>query len=250
MIRKIYYTPLLVLCLSACTKWYELDKGISDFSVTAEKNAYKVGEDVKFVFNGDANIIDFYSGEFLHDYEYHEERITSASGAVNFSFRSNVSGGTQPDQLTVHASTNFSGDYEDFSKLESAQWTDITSRFLLGTSATFRASGVQDISDLIGSPDPNKPLFLAFRYKTYPQAEHGTARTWGIQTSLVECQTSFGVFVGNMTKIGYRIMEKYPNAPSRSTTSATALSLRGNTPDFDNQPFTDTWAVRLPIPGR
>lgn len=227
MIKLKYYFFLcgLMLMLS-CED--EVESPV--IQITAESNTYQAGEPVKFKIDGHADMISFYSGEPTNDYAFKDGRVIDVSdGNVTLTFSSAVTGGTQADQLTFLASTDFDGNYDDLASVKAATWTDITSRFKFGTSATFATSTVQDISDLL---IPGQPIYFAFRYVTQPQAANGLARTWMIQTFTLHSSVTFNdlpVTIIDQANAGFRIIDEDPeNAPARSTITTSRVSLLGN----------------------
>lgn len=238
---KYYCVILLVIFTASCKKDLAVNQGVPDFDVTVESNTYKVNDKIQFNFSGTANTISFFTGEIGKDYEFKDGRVVTA-GALTASFQSAVSDGSQADQLSVLASTDFNGDYENFQGIKSATWTNIASRFTLGTTATFLASGITDISDL---KVEGKPLYIAYKYVTKPQTTNGAARTWMIQNFVLSTNTDIGALtVANMTNVGFHIInEDSATAISRSAVSATRLTMLGNTFTATEDPSLETWAI-------
>lgn len=224
-----YYTFFLgLIFISSCSKDIEVNK--PDFDVATNSTTYKVGEDVKFSFSGSANYVSFYSGEEGNDYTFKAGReIDIASEPVMMGFTSSLQSGTQTNQLSILISSDFNGNYGSIESLSSATWTDITSRFALGTTATFLASGVKDISDLIV---PGKPIYIAFKYLTRPQATNGLVRTWMIQSFNMKSDVQFNdqnLIVTDQILAGFRIVDQdAENTPSRSLVTSTRVTLQGN----------------------
>ncbi len=237
---KYYCVILLVIFTASCKKDLAVNKGVPDFDVTVESNTYKVDDKIQFNFSGTASTISFFTGEIGKDYEFKDGRVVTA-GALTASFQSAVADGSQANQLSVLASTDFNGNYENFQSIKSAAWTDITSRFTLGTTATFLASGA-DISDL---KVEGKPLYLAYKYVTKPQTTNGAARTWMIQKFVLSTNTNIGnLTVSDMTNVGFHIInEDSATAISRSTVSANRLTMLGNTFTATEDPSLETWAI-------
>lgn len=247
---SIYIISIALFMLASCNKEIKLElNGGSpeNFSVKLNaNNTYKVGQDVVFDMSGKANIISFYSGELYRDYSFKDGRILEMSNPT-VAFTTAVTGGTQANQLSILASTDFNGVYNDTLKapltdIHAATWTDITSRFALGTSATFLASGAKNISDLAVA---GKPLYLAFKYTTKPQAVDGAARTWMVQAFTLTGTAPVGTLtLADMTNAGFRIVDGSPaTAPTKSTVIPTRVTLLGNTFAPDNDPLTESWAV-------
>lgn len=243
---NIIAAALFLFCSCKKVTDVAVNGGVPSFDVTVASNSYKVGDDVVFNISGKADVISFFSGELYRDYAFKDGRIIDLANPT-ISFTSAVSGGTQNNQLTILASTDFNGVYNDTLKapltdIKAATWTDITSRFTLGNSATFLASGAKSISDLIVA---GKPLYIAFKYRTQPQTLNGTARTWMIQSFTLSGTSAFGTLtLGDLTNSGFRIIDGNPvDGPSRSSISATRVTLLGNTFSAGNDPATECWAI-------
>jgi hypothetical protein len=191
---------------------------------------------INFNFKGNAQDISFYSGETLTDYAFKEGRMIDVKGkGITMEFSSSVQVGTQVSPLTILASTDFNGDYSSLAKVKSATWTDITNRFTFGNNATFFATGKKDISDLTV---PGKPIYIAFKYVTKPQAINGLARQWLIQNFAIKSiatlpntasSTPIDLILTDQNGAGFRIVDEDPvNNPALSIVSASVLSLWGN----------------------
>jgi hypothetical protein len=236
---------LACLVLSACENNLPVNGGTPDFHVETSGNEFKKGTPVTFRLSGDAGMISFYSGEPLKQYELKDGRTEKATGGT-LAFTSSVSGGTQRNQLAVMVSSDFDGNYDDITHIKKATWKDITSQFTLGTTTAFTASTVKDISDLLV---PGRPLYLAFRYTTRPQAVNGEARTWMVQGITYQAKTSVGnVTAADMFSVGMRIIDENPaTAPARSSVTTSRITLQGNEFSPANDPASEHWAVSAPI---
>lgn len=245
---KISYYVILygLLVTTSCKKRIELTGGTPDFQVKTTATTFKVGDNVIFSFQGNPGLISFYSGELYREYTYKNGR-TIATGPVSLSFISAVTGGTQPNQLSLIASTNFDGNYSDFTRVQAATWVDITNRFVLGTTTTFLSSGVKDITDLIVA---GKPIYLAYKYATKPQILNGTARTWMVQSFSMTSNTTIGTLpLTDMSNSGFRIVQQIQDTSSvpRSSVTATRITLLGNTFSATNDPQHEVWAISKAI---
>jgi hypothetical protein len=220
MMKNILTLIAGFLTLTGCTQ--KLEVSAPEFNVTQKKVTARAGEEIKFLLTGNPDLITFYSGEVLHDHAFAAGRIVQIN-SLNFSFRSNVEFGKQPDQLHIMASVDFNGG-PSFEDVAAATWTDITARFTLGTNATYKASGEADLADI---SKEGKPLYLAFRYIVKNPTVYGTGNVWRIQNFLLNAQTSIGpLSLGNMQNSGFRIYEqKQKIAPCRSTISTSTLQL-------------------------
>jgi len=229
-----------LLAMVSCEKKLNV-KDAPDFTVTTQSTTYKAGDTINFNIEGSADMISFYSGEVFHDYAFKEGRIVDVNGqGATLSFKSGVTLGSQPNQLSVLVSTNFDGKYDDFASVTAATWTDITSRFVLGTSATLLASTTQDISDLVVT---GKPLYIAFKYVTKPQVANGFARQWMIESLLLNSNAQLNgapVMITDQIHAGFRIVDQNPvNAPARSQVTTTRVTLYGNVYKDPNDPIYD-----------
>ncbi|MDR6785551.1 hypothetical protein ABIE26_004261 [Pedobacter africanus] len=237
--KSLYILLLFALTFSSCKD--ELAVNPPDLSIATEKNAYKVGEEVKFKIEGDAQLISFYSGEPLHDYTFREGRIVQP-GKLRLSFQSSVEFGTQQGQFSVLVSTDFNGG-SSFSDIQLANWTDITSRFTLATTAVFTYSREIDITDLAANA---QTIFIAFRYKVKDQGVYGIGRTWRVENFLLNSESSVGLQKkGDIPTSGFRLFDKQANiAPSRSTLSNSRISLVAHSvTDANRNLETENWAI-------
>ncbi len=233
-----YYNILFgLLVLGSC----QMEVEVPDFQVTTESNTYQLGEEILFQIQGNADMISFYSGEPTNNFDFREGRVIDvADEGVTLEFSSGVTDGTQEDQLTILASTDFDGNYDNLASVQAAQWVDITERFELGTSGTFLPSTPQDISDLL---QPGEPIYFAFKYITRPQADNGLARTWMIQGFELNSNELFNgspLTITDQAHAGFRTVDQEPeNAPSRATITTTRVSLLGNIYKDPNDPIYD-----------
>ncbi len=245
-----YYNYIMIagaLLMSSCSKELEVATP-PDFDVTTTAATYQAGKPITFnITGGEAHNVSFYSGETFKDYAFKDGRAIDVKGdGVTMDFRSSVQVGTQVNQLSILASTDFNGDYSSLAKVKAATWTDITSRFALGTTAAVVASGVKDITDLMVA---GKPIYIAFKYVTKPQATNGLARQWFIQTFAVKStatitNTATGLPVvlniADQANAGFRIIDEnaatkpgpnfvpYDKAPAQSVVTSTQVTLWGN----------------------
>jgi len=206
------------------------------FDVKTNAVTYKAGDLVTFNITGNAHAISFYSGQTLYDYDFRAGRVVDVTGAGDsLSFSSSVQLGTQANQLSILASTDFNGDYTSLATVKAATWTDITSRFALGTNATFKASGTQAITDLTVA---GKPIYIAFKYVTLPQGVNGLARQWFIQTFAIKSTATLPstasvspitLTLTDQLNAGFRIIGNSPvNNSAISSVTATRVTLWGN----------------------
>ena len=151
---------LSALVLQSCEDYETVDQ--PDFEVTVVTQTAKAGEPVEFVVSKAPNFLNFYSGEFEHQYK-HRNR-TNAEGTVTMSFLNSQKWGVGAN-ATGTLSVWYSKDYDGSGTSEAvnnANWTDITDRFNISTlyDFTLQESGVVDITDLADG----KPIYFAFKY--------------------------------------------------------------------------------------
>jgi len=147
---------------------------------------FKVGDTVKFAFQGNADLVNFYSGAFGNAYDYiDKDRFYDIT--ANLSFRSSTSPNNgspvnyECAQLVY--STDFNGE-QTYNNVISAMWIPITDRFELPTGVPktitdYVNSGVGDISDIF---EEGKPVYLAWHCTT--QAGSSRVQFRVIETSL------------------------------------------------------------------
>src|SRR5690606_24629119 len=181
--KKFLILAIFAMVSFSCQK--ELALKDVDFEVSVEENTHYVGDTITFNFKGTPEFISFYSGEIGNDYDSIGGRKMLSD--LYMSFRTHISSITQPaqpDQLTVHISKDFSGNYtvED---VNAATWIDITDRFDMAnfdTPEVLVPSGKANISDL----NTGEPFYVAARYQQRPISSHGTRCNWRFQDFLLE----------------------------------------------------------------
>jgi len=227
---KYYILFIGVLLMASCNKIIEVDA--PTFDVTTEATTFKVGEAIKFSFTGgNSHIISFYSGETRKEYDFREGRVIDVKDAgATMAFRSSVQVGTQTNQLTFLASTDFNGDYSSLAKVKAATWTDITSQFTWGIDGNFVASGSVDISGMMVS---GKPIYFAFKYITKPQATNGLARNWFIESFSILSNSvldnTISLYLANQANAGFRVVDQNKEkAPALTSITSSRVSLAGN----------------------
>jgi hypothetical protein len=238
-----YYIMLFALLAMASCKKNLVVKDAPDFSVSTDSATYKAGTPVTFNIKGGADVISFYSGEVLHDYAFKDGRQVDVSGqGVIMSFTNGVYLGSQANQFSILYSTDFDGNYGSLASVKLATWTDITSRFVLATTAssTPTTSTSNDISNLLVA---GKPLYIAFKYKNLPQVANGFSRQWMVQSFTLLSNAQFNgapVTIANQIHMGFRIVDENPvNAPARSQITTTRITLYGNVYKDPNDPLFD-----------
>lgn len=166
----------IVVTLSSC----ERDKiSVPYFSVSIDKNTYKVGDTIKFYFEGQPDVLTFYSGEVGSDYAA-KDRFTSP-GISKLSFQTAMQQGPVPpalsqDAISLMISTDLAG--YDAESINKATWTNITSRntkWPTSLSTTLTSSDAIDISDFNTADKIN----IAFKVEGKPNASFAQ-RKWQV----------------------------------------------------------------------
>lgn len=152
------YKLLLILAaiVSSCTKDMKLSK--LSFEATVSKASIATGDTAKFNFDGNPDVITFYSGEVGSRYEF-RDRISDTCSNLQLRFSTATTTATN-GTLSLMVSNNFSGVF-NASGIAAATWTDITSRAILATGTTAVSSGTISLTDFALQ---NKPVYVAFRY--------------------------------------------------------------------------------------
>jgi len=176
--KKIQVLGIIMMAaimLSSCQKE---ESNTPDFDVITSEITVKAGAAAEFNFVGDANSITFYSGQPGEMYE-NRERTEFPGGKVQLSFATTVQFGTQPRNINVLVSKNFSGTYTP-AAIAAATWVDISDNFsyaINSSSTNYIPSGKFDISPYV---EKGKPLYVAFKY-VGDAAPTATKRTWTIR---------------------------------------------------------------------
>lgn len=144
-------------------------------------------------------------------------------------FKTTVSSGTQPDQLSVWISEDFNGIY-DLENVESATWLNITDQVTLATNNTQTDAGPISVGTWLMD---NKHFYVAFRYDFIPGLGT-TQRNWTVRGFEVRSQLTDEVFY-NTESAGFKWVTKGPFQDGRlAVSSAWVYTLRGNLNDPDN----------------
>jgi hypothetical protein len=143
---------------SACKK---SDFDAPDLNISLTNPELMVGDTAKFSFAGNADYVNFYSGEAGKEYDKINQYTSAVAGNPEIQFNTAVTGGNATTKgLSVLVSSDFNGVY-DQTNVKAATWTDVTSRVTLATSSTSTGSGVVNLNDL---KVEGKPLYVAFRF--------------------------------------------------------------------------------------
>ena len=186
--------PLLLLftiCLLSCSR--ELPLPALSFDVTAQSTNLKAGEQAVFEFQGNPDVITFFSGEPGKKYE-NRNRISDTGTNVQLRFSTATTTATN-GILSLLVSSDFSGDI-NASNIAKATWTDITARAKLATGTTTLASGDVSMTDFAAA---RKPVYIAFRYTA---AAGSIQRRWTITgLTLNHILPEMNYVIANMTSV-------------------------------------------------
>ncbi|MDR6782170.1 hypothetical protein ABIE26_001341 [Pedobacter africanus] len=245
---KLKYITL-VLCLGifvSCKKEAAISE--PDFNVTGYKliiTLDTLGNEVKqvtFDFSGDAAVVSFYPGILGNDYAYREGRILDVKALLS-SFSTTLNNGTQDNQLTVMASSDFNGTY-DINSIHAASWTDITSRYILNVrdASASLPSGTVNIADLLAD---GKPLYFAFRYICKPQSTNGVNSTWRIRAFSMQSQTDLGTAtLATLTTADWKLVNYGTIVDAnRGAVIESSGAIRFNGNHMNTNIQTESWAV-------
>lgn len=248
MKKSLLFIIIIATVFFSCTK-----QGVDTpkFDVTTEKTTTKAGESVAFSLAGDAEIISFYSGEPLLDYEFKRSRVI-APDYMNVSFTTGVAYGTHPDLLSVWVSNDFNGKYTIDDVLAATWANDITKNFVLApnsmnstSSALSVPSGVIDIKS--AAVDKTKPIYLAFRYYKTPDAVGGTQRNWFVRSLKIETGTILGSQVFSDTRQLMLVYDKHFTDDALKNSSLSSSSMTIRVPSALPNDTVQVWAISPPL---
>lgn len=159
---------LLTVMFQSCEDLETVE--VPNFDVAYNATVQK-GEPVEFMINNAPDFLNFYAGDFGHQYKFKDR--TNAEGTVTMSFLNSQKwgiGSNATGTLTVWYSKNYDGT-GTAEAVNSATWTEITDRFDISTryDFDFQTSGVVDITDLA---DGN-PIYFGFKYFSDNIADRG-----------------------------------------------------------------------------
>lgn len=248
---------ILVLPLAwACSKQESIED--PEFYISSSAFTYRVADTANFFIKGNPDVITFYSGEAGNNYD-NRDRTFRTDGQFKFGFQSRVDNAAgfaalAAGALRVLVSTNYLPTYStlvdpvaagraDSAMVNAATWTDVTSRFAIpstGTVSTFYPSGEVNLSDLV--TDPNKPIYIAFRYASPTTSTLGTnGITLGslvLNNVFPEITQSFNVNPGGSTSTIWRIV-RAANTANAWTTSSTQLKFISST----TTGYSEDWVI-------
>lgn len=242
-----------ILFLTSCDNG--LKSGDIEFSVSTSSTTVCPGDSVIFNFDGNPDYIVYWSGEPLSDYEYRKGRSIDAGLQYNLTFSSKIMKGVQHGQISILVSNDFNGNYDDYENIIRTSWTDITSKLKWASNADVVSSGKLSLNDYLLE---DKSLYIAFRYKTLPQAEYGVASNWVVSDFKVTNVTDKAgeVVLYDLTRAGFRVIDPFmrTDASGNCTVSSSQLSFMGpfGTEDATGQlvyplEASEQWIISAPL---
>lgn len=208
-------------------------------STIADTLVFKLGDTCKFAIDGYADNITFWGGTNGNNYAF--KNRTRAFGKLNLSFTSTAQWGAQTNTLQVLAISKLAS--RDSATVVNANWTNITSRTPLATSATAVNTGNVNLTDLVTGAEDS--LFIAFKYTGITGS---TQRTWTITNYILKNEGSnFSSTISSLpSDISYWV--RYGNvwtpANARWTATSSALTIVGG---GATAPSNTSWLVSKPI---
>jgi hypothetical protein len=238
--KKLSPNPLYVLLLftAIISSCYKDKVTVPDFDVNIADTALKVGQPITFIFSGNPDYLTFYSGETGHIYA-NRNRTSEAGIAQSLKFTSAVSGGSQPNNLLVMASTDFDGIYTP-ADIAKATWTDITSRATLSTGAAL-SSGAISLNDFAQQA---KPFYLGFYYyapQTTLQPRNWTISATSITNTLADGTVS--TILADFPSAGFKNVNVQDTSHNWAISPTSMLITGGGI----GEPLTEAWAISVPI---
>jgi hypothetical protein len=242
---------LFNIILTACMFFVACKKELKVSSPTVSidlKNArssiddtfvFKLGDTCKFALSGYADNIIFWGGGVGNKYELRNRSLKL--GKTTLSFTTTSSFGTQTGTLQVLATNKLKG--LDSVSVVNTNWTDITNRAALATSATAVNSGIVDLSDIISNERDS--LFIAFKYTGVTGS---TQRTWVVSNYLVNNVLADYTYnlasLANDNLFWTRYGNVWTPASARWVATTTGLTIIGGPA---TQASNTSWVVSKPI---
>lgn len=239
MKRYNLFLAILVMVGISCTK----DSAVAtpDFNVEPQTLTVKAGTAAVFNFKGNPDMLSFYSGETGRSYEFASANRKFES-KITLLFDSQILDGSQDNQFSVLASSDFNGAY-DLDNIHAATWIDVTSRFRLASPADNRvlvSSGESQVTDLFAG---NKPVYLAFKYITKPQTLNGRYNLWRVQNMLLQSEDEINgkVLVMNQAGGAWKMIQSSNYEANRGSIITNNITFMGNATNKDVE--TEAWAI-------
>lgn len=232
---------VIILFITSCERLETVESPI--FDITVEKSTFLVGEPVDFIFTGNADIITIYTGEAGNDYN-RVDAIESLEPSYTMNFETQCIDGTQPDQMSILFSTNFSGIYS-LDEIHKADWIDIADRFNMPApqeTREFVLSGVGDFTDLLNKEEYATKMYMAVRQIVKNQIVNGNGNLNRVRRISIDMQG--GLADGqlyNHNALGWTMVSSENKEENRTKVVSNSLEFRANL--IDKEAETEDWAV-------
>lgn len=194
--KQLRYTILMVMAtnlLFSCQNTMEVDA--PNLNVALATQTCKVGEPVTFKFDGNADLIAFYPGDFGHNFIYRDngQRLPIENMTLNFSTAVNLRKNTYKvtdHTLGIYISTDFNGSY-DKESIQAASWTNLSSNFVFDQKSDKEVkSGDFDMEQYVQA---EKPFYIAFKHTMNSVPSSSLASVGArIMSFYIGVQTSLG----------------------------------------------------------
>lgn len=259
MTKHILFSTILAGCLmAACTK--SLSTGDAGFEVAVNATEIGVGDSAIFSFQGNPDIINFFSGQPGNRYQYLHRDTASGTPLLRFRSARPSGSGSQANSLSVMVSDNFEGVLVSdtpttVNRINAANWVNITSRGTLATGTAAVFSGNMDLSDFAAA---GKPVYIAFRYNGYTGS---TQNKWLIDSftvrNVLNDGTSYVIANLNASNVAYKNYDVNAYSPGFAAfrpvnrffwaiTNGTSLAINGDAAT-NSLAASEAWAIIGPI---
>lgn len=177
---------LLYLCAFLPLFFYSCDNTrvveMPSFTITTDSVEYHLGDSVKFLIQGQSNILTFYSGEIGHEYQYRDR--VEADGIPKLTFSSTLNKAFANLSLVYSNDLTFDSiaplmHADSLRRMNAATWTDLNPKFSTGSTTQ------KVFSDTVVL---NKNMkYIAFKYKAITTA---TQPIWNIKDFCIKNHVS------------------------------------------------------------
>ncbi|MBJ7882995.1 DUF5017 domain-containing protein [Gelidibacter salicanalis] len=250
--KKVVYiwTMLLLVTLvfQSCEDLEAVDT--PDFSVVFNTTA-KVGEPVEFTITDAPNFLNFYSGEYGHEFKNSERYKADGEFFLNFdTARNYFDGASKNDEAwSFLVSTDYtgSGTIED---VKVATWTDISDRFTFATARSYNLtnSGSVNITEFAS----DLPTYFAIRAYAEGKKEDGNRqgvfRVHSFDIALAVANENYSLDITNFTNPGFNSVNVEGVHPTNSTKDywrnrGSYYELSADQAEYTN----DDWLITNPV---
>lgn len=239
---------LITLGFQSCDDLEEVDS--PDFNVAFNTTA-KVGEPIDFAVTDAPNFLNFYSGEYGHEYKNSDRLKAEGDFFLNFDTARHYYSGTSKDAdvWSLLVSTDYTGS-GTVADVKAATWTDISDRFTFATARIYDPtnSGSVNISDLAS----DLPTYFALRVfgeglETEGNSQ-GNYRLFSFDISLAVADESYSLDITTLKRPGFKPVNVEGTHPTNSSKDEWLdkggfYSLEANNAEYTN----DDWLISNPI---